>query len=232
MTGLNCTESSDGITTAGRKGAKRLGLRPVKQAGCLFCIMTGLSFIALNSALAATVPCISIKGEGDLETLTRLVLAEGISTACLEGRESEVFGSIAWGVMNRVLLSEHYPKLARQFGRGVQGVIFKPGQFNPAVSKRSRFAAYFTCPLKAPEASRLWPLALQAASQALNSPEKNPFVETAWEKEQGLSLVTHFYYPRSEQATVPPPAWASPKSKTLAKNLGPGCVQFFRVPKP
>lgn len=83
----------------------------------------------------------------------------------------------------------------RIYGCGISGVIFKEGQFNPAVSKRPQFSREFLCPS---DPAR-WHMAEQGVRQALAGSE-NPFIETPWEKEHGLSLVVGFYYPGSVQA--------------------------------
>jgi hypothetical protein len=74
-----------------------------------------------------------------------------------------VYAGIAWGVMNRVRLSAVSARARRDYGSGVVGVIFKPQQFNPAVSLKSAFSREFLCPR---DAFR-WRLALEAARQAL-----------------------------------------------------------------
>ncbi len=74
----------------------------------------------------------------DEELLARLVYAEAASTGFPD--DKLVHQGIAWGVMNRVRLGEISASAARQYGRGVAGVIFKPAQFNPAVSQRSPYS--------------------------------------------------------------------------------------------
>ena len=80
----------------------------------------------------------------DEEILARLTYAEAISTGSPD--DAAVYRMIAWGTMNRVRLAEASAQAAARYGRGVPGVVFKAGQFNPAVSTRSRFGAMFLCP--------------------------------------------------------------------------------------
>ncbi|HQJ09917.1 MAG TPA: cell wall hydrolase, partial [Deltaproteobacteria bacterium] len=115
------------------------------------------------------------------EVLARLVYAESLSTGYAD--DQAVYEAIAWGVMNRVRLSRAFPSKARIYGSGIKGVIFKEGQFNPAVSKRSRFSKEFLCPSD----KARWRMAELAALKALAG-SGNPFIETPWEKEHGLSL--------------------------------------------
>ena len=69
------------------------------------------------------------------ELLARLVYAEALSTGF--GDDPLVHEAIAWGVMNRVRLAEHSASSKRSYGSGIRGVVFKKGQFNPAVSPKS-----------------------------------------------------------------------------------------------
>ncbi|HQG31269.1 MAG TPA: cell wall hydrolase [Deltaproteobacteria bacterium] len=140
------------------------------------------------------------------EVLARLVYAESLSTGYAD--DQAVYEAIAWGVMNRVRLSRAFPSKARIYGSGIKGVIFKEGQFNPAVSKRSRFSKEFLCPSD----KARWRMAELAALKALAG-SGNPFIETPWEKEHGLSLVVGFYYPHSIQAKSPLAPWE--KSRAL-----------------
>ncbi|NMQ05477.1 hypothetical protein E4Q08_09480 [Candidatus Accumulibacter phosphatis] len=98
---------------------------------------------------------------GDEELLARLVYAEARSTGF--AGDPRVARGIAWGVMNRVRLGEVSASARRRYGSGVAGVIFQPQQFNPAVSRRSPFAAGFLCPQDA----AAWRLAFAAAGMAL-----------------------------------------------------------------
>jgi hypothetical protein len=178
----------------------------------------------------------------DHEILSRLVFAEGISTnfgshdVC-KSQSSMIFESIAWGVMNRVRISEKIPAFQKEFGKGIVGVVFKPGQFNPAVSKRSQFSKFFLCPSDAPGWAENWRKAEESAQRAIQSPSENPFLETDWERQNGMSWVVQFYYPKSIQATLVPPHWAdvSKNSKTFVRKvqingslLSTECIWFFR----
>ncbi|NPV04853.1 MAG: hypothetical protein HPY67_08990 [Syntrophaceae bacterium] len=134
------------------------------------------------------------------ELLARLVYAEALSTGF--GDDSLVHEAIAWGVMNRVRLAERSESMKKSFGSGIRGVVFKKGQFNPAVSPRSAFSKDFLCPRE----PALWRYALEAAAKAMAG-ERNPLIQTPWEHENGLSLVVNFYYPKSVQARGPYPPW-------------------------
>jgi hypothetical protein len=182
----------------------------------------------------------------DLELLARLVFAEGTSTGFADSAECRdlgpsIFQAIAWGVMNRVRLAEVSASAAKRYGRGVRGVIFKPGQFNPAISGHSRFAKLFACPSGDAAAFTHWETARAAARTATGDPSENPFLLTDWEKRHRLSLVTYFYYPKSPLATATPPAWADTRSgsRTWVRNprvggreLGEQCIWFFRRESP
>lgn len=134
------------------------------------------------------------------ELLGRLVYAESRSTGFAD--DGRVYQAIAWGVMNRVRLGEVSSAMRRRYGDGVAGVIFRKGQFNPAVSIRSPFSRDFLCPRD----SARWGLAMEAAQTALRGRD-NPFIQTAWERRHGLSLVVNFYYPGSSQARGPLAPW-------------------------
>ncbi len=134
------------------------------------------------------------------ELLARLVYAEALSTGI--GDNPLVHEAIAWGVMNRVRLAERSESMKKSYGSGVVGVMFRKGQFNPAVSPRSPFSRDFLCPKE----HTLWKLAVTAAGKALAG-ERNPFIQTPWEQENHLSLVVNFYYPKSIQAKGPHPSW-------------------------
>jgi len=180
----------------------------------LFCV-----FLPMRFAIAGELPVCLQLGKSptvrsvieasriaEEEVLARLVYAESSSTGYAD--DQAVYEAIAWGVMNRVRLSGAFPSKARIYGRGIKGVIFKEGQFNPAVSKRSRFSREFLCPAD----KARWRMAEQAARRALSG-SGNPFIETPWEKEHGLSLVVGFYYPHSIQAKGPLAPWE--KSRAL-----------------
>lgn len=163
------------------------------------------------------------------EVLTRLVYAESISTGYAD--DQAVYEAIAWGVMNRVRLSEACPSKERIYGQGIKGVIFKEGQFNPAVSKRSQFSKEFMCPS---DPAR-WHMAEQAARKALAG-SGNPFIETLWEKEHGISLVVGFYYPHSIQAKTPLAPWEKNRALKFIGDVKVGDtvlsaqkVRFYRL---
>ena len=134
------------------------------------------------------------------ELLARLVYAEALSTGI--GDDPLVHEAIAWGVMNRVRLAERSESMKKSYGSGIRGVIFKKGQFNPAVSPKSAFSKDFLCPKE----RTLWLLASAAAGKAMAG-KKNPFIQTPWEQENNLSLVVNFYYPKSIQAKGSYPPW-------------------------
>jgi hypothetical protein len=168
----------------------------------------------------------------DHELLARLVFAEGLSTGF--GDDPMVYEAIAWGVMNRVRLGEASQGMRRAYGRGISGVIFKKGQFNPAVSKKSPFAKAFLCP----DNPRRWIMAKNAAGIAIAG-SNNPFIQTPWEKRHGLSLVVNFYYPRSIQARGPEAPWEESKSLRFigdlsvdGKVLSASRVRFYRLNQP
>ena len=176
------------------------------------------------------------------DLLARLVLAEGLSTNYsshpdCRGVGEPIFQLIAFGVMNRVRLGEADKYWEKKFGKGIRGVIFKPSQFNPAVSKRSNFSKIFLCPSSVDNGEVLWKEALAAADKSMKQPELNPFIQTLWEKKHNLSLVSHFYYPLSLQATSTPPSWAQterhPKAwvkdmKVDNQSVPNRCIWFFR----
>ena len=95
--------------------------------------------------------------------------------------------------MNRVRLAERSESMKKSYGSGIRGVVFKKGQFNPAVSPRSPFSRDFLCPKE----RTIWRLAVAAAGKAMAG-EKNPFIQTPWEQGNNLSLVVNFYYPKSD----------------------------------
>ncbi len=170
-------------------------------------------WLCMAVAMAAPLPDCVERAEGqtteqamrqatvdERELLARLTYAESIST---EHRDDPlVYKGIAWGTMNRVRLGMHSKAAAGRYGSGVWGVVFQPGQFNPAVSKRSRFSRLFLCPSD----QAAWDLAQAAADEALKG-ENNPFLQTDWEERYGVSLVVNFYYPDSTQAKGPLAPW-------------------------
>jgi len=169
---------------------------------------------------------------GEEELLARLTYAEATSTGFADG--PRVYGSIAWGVMNRVRLGAVSATARRQYGSGVAGVIFKPQQFNPAVSRKSPFSRDFLCP----QDENRWPLAVNAARQALRG-QDNPFIQTPWERQRGRSLVVNFYYPRSIQARGPLAPWEDNRALRFIGDPPPGSplppadrVRFYRLAQP
>jgi len=211
-------------------------------AVCLIFLFTG----ALIGDAAADCPltsCLAQKPGTPAETmfkdhatpgdlLARLVYAEALSTGY--AHEPLVYQAIAWGVMNRVRLGDRSKKMGKAYGQGIHGVIFKKGQFNPAVSVKSPFHRHFLCP----DYAIRWHLAVNAAEAAIKG-QDNPFLQTPWEKKQGLSLVVNFYYPRSIQAKGPLPPWEGHRGLifigdvTVGKNvLSSECIRFYRQAKP
>jgi hypothetical protein len=169
---------------------------------------------------------------GDEELLARLAYAEGRSTGFAD--DPRVYQGIAWGVMNRVRLSAVSASARRQYGSGVAGVIFQPKQFNPAVSPRSAFSKDFLCPR---DAGR-WRLAVDAARAARRG-QDNPFIQTPWERQRGLSLVVNFYYPRSPQARGPLAPWEGSRALRFIGDvsidggaLSAERIRFYRLARP
>jgi len=166
------------------------------------------------------------------ELLARLVYAEALSTGI--GDDPLVHEAIAWGVMNRVRLAERSESMKKSYGSGIRGVIFKKGQFNPAVSPKSTFSKDFLCPKE----RTLWLLASAAAGKAMAG-KKNPFIQTPWEQENNLSLVVNFYYPKSIQAKGPYPPWEGGGSLEFIgdvmigdKLLPAEHIRFYRLARP
>ena len=166
------------------------------------------------------------------ELLARLVYAEALSTGI--GDDPLVHEAIAWGVMNRVRLAERSESMKKSYGNGIRGVIFKKGQFNPAVSPQSPFSRDFLCPKE----RTLWRLALEAAGKAMAG-EKNPLIQTPWEQEHNLSLVVNFYYPKSVQAKGPYPPWEGSGGLEFIgdvmigdKMLPAEHIRFYRLARP
>ncbi|TNF56034.1 MAG: hypothetical protein EP309_03130 [Gammaproteobacteria bacterium] len=197
-----------------------------------------------DEPLPVTPACVT-RGEGEttrealmksqpaeVELLARLTYAEASSTGF--GDDPRVYTGIAWGVMNRVRLSAISARARRDYGGGVAGVIFKPQQFNPAVSLKSAFSREFLCPR---DAGR-WRLALEAARQALAGAD-NPFIQTPWERQQGLSLVVNFYYPQSVQARGPLAPWEESRALRFIGDPSAGGrlpsadrIRFYRLAQP
>ncbi|MDG4548957.1 MAG: cell wall hydrolase [Candidatus Contendobacter sp.] len=168
----------------------------------------------------------------DEELLARLAYAEGRSTGFAD--DPRVYRGIAWGVMNRVRLSETSAVARRQYGDGVAGVIFQPKQFNPAVSLRSPFSNDFLCP----QDPTRWRLAVDAAHAALRGRD-NPFIQTPWERQSGRSLVVNFYYPQSSQALGPLAPWEDSRTLRFIGDPDPGGslppaerIRFYRLAQP
>jgi len=171
-------------------------------------------------------------GPSSRELLSRLAHAEGRSTG--HPTDPLVYEAIAWGVMNRVRLGERSPTMRRRYGDGLAGVIFRKGQFNPAVSSRSRFSREMLCPTDA----RTWAMAEAAAEVALAG-DDNPFVQTEWERRHGLSLVVNFYYPDSVQARGPLAPWEGDGGLRFIGDLvlaggilPPNRIRFYRLTVP
>lgn len=163
------------------------------------------------------------------ELLARLVYAESISTGFPE--DPVVYEGIAWGVMNRVRLSEKFPALSRRYGSGVADVIFKRGQFNPAISLKSPYSREFLCPRNA----SWWEHAVKASHGTQHS-QKNPFLQTDWERQNKVSLVVNFYYPASKQALTPYAPWENDKTLIFIgdvamnnKILPASRIRFYRL---
>lgn len=168
----------------------------------------------------------------DQELLARLVYAEGLSTGFPD--EQAVYDAIGWGVMNRVRLGEASQSMRRAYGQGIGGVIFKKGQFNPAVSKRSPFSKAFLCP----DNVLHWRMAKTAAAKAIKG-TSNPFIHTSWERRHDLSLVVNFYYPQSVQAREKLAPWEGSKSLSFigdilidGKILPADHIRFYRLNHP
>ncbi len=207
-------------------------------------LSVGASTLFLPTIGGATPQCVTIV-EGETiqtalmasnprqdELLTRLVYAEGLSSGFPD--DALVYEAIAWGVMNRVRMSEASPTLKKRYGNGIAGVIFRKGQFNPAVSPRSQFSKEFLCP-KDPAR---WQLAATAADKAMDGSD-NPFLRNAWEKDHDLSLVVNFYYPQSIQASGPLPPWEGSQELEFVDHvefngevLPPNRVRFYRLARP
>lgn len=203
-----------------------------------------LPLAAGDEPIPVTPACLT-RGEGEttreavlkiqppeVELLARLTYAEASSTGFQD--DPRVYAGIAWGVMNRVRLSAVSAKARRDYGSGVAGVIFKPQQFNPAVSLKSPFSRDFLCPR---DAGR-WKLAHEAARRALAAAD-NPFIQTPWEHKQGLSLVVNFYYPQSVQARGPLAPWEGSQALRFIGDPSAGGnlpsadrIRFYRLAQP
>ena len=126
-------------------------------------VLMAFFHVQVSYAQTSTPACLPMKkgenvkqtienaGLEEAEVFNRLVFAEGISTeahydpVCKEQLDA-LYEAIAWGVMNRVRMSEASSALRRKFGQGVNGVIFKANQFKPSTSKKSKFTKVFLCP--------------------------------------------------------------------------------------
>jgi hypothetical protein len=186
----------------------------------------------LNRPVGVTTPAAAMKiAPADEEWLARLAYAEGRSTGFAD--DPRVYQGIAWGVMNRVRLSEVSAMARRQYGVGVAGVIFQPKQFNPAVSLRSPFSKDFLCPQDLAH----WRRAVAAARGALRGLD-NPLIETRWERRHGRSLVVNFYYPQSAQARGPLAPWEGGRALYFigdpsSSDLPPAeRIRFYRLAQP
>lgn len=178
------------------------------------------------------------------ETFARLVFAEGLSANVTSRQnchqvEPQIYELIAWGVWSRVRLGERLPSLKTKYGEGLRGVIFKPSQFNPAVSPKSDFRKYFLCPKEAKDFALRWKWTRDAIRKVRAHPKASPFQSSEWERNEHTSLVSHFYYPLSTQATPRPPSWANPAGPARVKGLSLGgtaipdeCIWFFRHESP
>lgn len=213
---------------------------PYAVAGILFLLLISSNILHAEGVPAclsqdertSTESIIDSRPMSDQELLARLVYAEGMSTGF--GDDRLVYESIAWGVMNRVRLGEVSHSMRRAYGSGIRGVIFKKGQFNPAVSKKSQFSKAFLCP---DHASR-WTMA-QSAAEAARKGAGNPFIQTSWEKQNNLSLVVNFYYPHSHQAHGRFAPWEGNKSLLLIGDVPMGTamlsadrVRLYRLKHP
>lgn len=208
--------------------------------------LTLSAFVVLSNAVVASEPprclpltpgttiesVVAAKGLEPLELLARLVYAESIATGF--GDDPLVHQGIAWGVMNRVRLGELSPGMQRTYGKGIHGVIFKKGQFNPAMSPKSQFSEEFLCPRD----GERWRLAKSAAETALSG-KGNPFIMTRWEREHNLSLVVNFYYPQSVQARGPLAPWEGNNTLRFVGDVPMGenilsasRVRFYRLTEP
>lgn len=187
--------------------------------------------LSLNQA--SSIEASVMKGSpGTTELLARLAYAEGRSTGFPE--DPLVYQGIAWGVTNRVRLGEASPQMRRRYGDGLRGVIFRKGQFNPALSPRSPYSADFLCP----KHDSSWRRAIAAATTALRG-AGNPFIQTDWERAHGLSLVVNFYYPASTQAKGPLAPWEASAELGLIGPvaidgglLQPERIRFYRLRQP
>ena len=187
----------------------------------------------LSSDPKASVESVTTSNNiSDQELLARLVYAEGLSTGFPD--DQLVYDAIAWGVMNRVRLGKSSQRMQHAYGKSIHGVIFKKGQFNPAISKRSPFSKAFLCP----DHAMHWNMARGAAKRAIKG-VNNPFIQTPWEKRNGLSLVVNFYYPKSTQAKGTIAPWEGNKSLSFigdilidGKMLSADLIRFYRLNSP
>jgi len=191
------------------------------------------------TSIATTLGARTVAGEALAWARRREIIPWVVSDgdavgACLRfADDHRVYQGIAWGVMNRVRLSEISATARRQYGGGVAGVIFKPQQFNPAVSLRSPFSKDFLCP----QDPTRWRLAVEAARAALRG-QDNPFIQTPWERRHGRSLVVNFYYPHSSQARGPLAPWEGSRALRFIGNPSSGNlppaerIRFYRLAQP
>jgi len=215
------------------RGAARLVLIGLLAAVPALCAAADAAPKCLGREPSDTVEYAAAKAKlAPKELLARLVYAEALSTGF--GDDPLVHEAIAWGVMNRVRLAERSESMKRSFGSGIRGVVFRKGQFNPAVSPRSAFSKDFLCP-KEPA---LWRYALAAAARAMAG-ERNPLIQTPWEHENNLSLVVNFYYPKSVQAKGPYPPWEGGGALEFIGDVMIGDrllpaehVRFYRLARP
>lgn len=175
---------------------------------------------------------ISASGISEEELLARLVYAETASTGF--PHDPVMYEAISWGVMNRVRLGGASPSMQKAFGKGIHGVVFQKGQFNPALSRGSPFSREFLCPGDPWK----WEKAQVAARKAMEG-EGNPFISTEWEKRHGLSLVVNFYYPSSVQAQEPYAPWENSTALRFVEEarigdsvVPPERVRFYRLSRP
>ena len=203
--------------------------------------------ICLESSSAESVESkfLSLNVE-DAELLARLTWAETESLlsgpkagACV--KNFDVYAkAIAWVVRARVDLARRNARHRKLFGSGWYGVIFKKGQFNPAVSRKSAFQKLFICPQKSSRFLKHWLQTQELADKVLDKHSLSPLVATRFEMSEGYSLVSHLYYPLSSQATSEPPAWVRDlRARKLqvrglkldGLSLSDDCLWMFRGPR-
>jgi hypothetical protein len=99
--------------------------------------------------------------------------------------------------MNRVRLAERSESAKRSYGSGIRASSSRRTISTPP-SRRGPPSRRTLCP-KEPA---LWKMAFEAAGKVLAG-GKNPFIQTLWEQENGLSLVRQFLLPKSVQPRGP-----------------------------